>query len=134
MANGVNLAYYKTLAFAISAFFAGVAGSLDAMATSYVGPDSFDVTIALALFVGAAIGGLGTQAGPILGALFTVWTPIYAQQIFKGRPDIVFGVLLILIMYVMPQGAVGGFLRLAALRTRLRARASVTAEPGRDVL
>jgi len=134
VANGVNLAYYKTLAFAISAFFAGVAGSLDAMATSYVGPDSFDVTIALALFVGAAIGGLGTQAGPILGALFTVWTPIYAQQIFKGRPDIVFGVLLILIMYVMPQGAVGGFLRLAALRTRLRARASVTAEPGRDVL
>jgi branched-chain amino acid transport system permease protein len=118
VANGVSLAYYKTLAFAISALFAGVAGSLDAMATSYVGPDSFDVTIALALFVGAAIGGLGTQAGPILGALFTVWSPIYAQQIFKGRPDIVFGALLILIMYVMPQGAVGGIYRLVALRTR----------------
>jgi branched-chain amino acid transport system permease protein len=122
VANGVNLTYYKTLAFAISALFAGVAGSLDAMATSYVGPNSFDATIALALIVGAAIGGLGTQAGPIVGALFTVWSPVYAQQIFKGRPDIVFGVLLILIMYVMPQGAVGGFYRLLGLRTGLRRR------------
>jgi branched-chain amino acid transport system permease protein len=129
VANGIRLAYYKTLAFAISALFAGVAGSLDAMATSYVGPDSFDATIALALLVGAAIGGLGTQAGPILGALFTVWTPIYAQQVFKGRPDIVFGVLLIVIMYVMPQGAVGGFYRLLALRTRLRRRVVTTPAP-----
>jgi len=122
VAYGVNLTYYKTLAFAISALFAGVAGSLDAMATSYVGPDSFDVTIALALLVGAAVGGLGTQAGPIVGALFTVWAPFYAQQVYKGRPDIVFGVLLILIMYVMPQGAVGGFYRLMGYRRRLRDR------------
>lgn len=120
VANGVNLAFYKTLAFAISAFFAGTAGSLDAMATSYVGPDSFDVTIALALFVGAAIGGLGTQAGPLLGAFFIVWSPIYAFEIFKGRPDIAYGVLLIVIMYVMPQGAVGGIYRLLALRQRFR--------------
>lgn len=128
VANGVSLTYYKTLAFAISALFAGVAGSLDAMATSYVGPNSFDATIALALLVGAAIGGLGTQAGPILGALFTVWVPIYAQQIYKGRPDIAYGVLLILIMYLMPQGAVGGFYRLLSLRTRLRRQ--VVAMPG----
>ena len=127
VANGISLRYYKTLAFAISALFAGVAGSLNAMATSYVGPNSFDATIALALLVGAAIGGLGTQAGPIVGALFTVWSPIYAQQIFKGRPDIVFGVLLIVIMYVMPQGAVGGFYRL--LSVRLGLRRSVGAQP-----
>jgi len=127
VANGISLRYYKTLAFAISALFAGVAGSLNAMATSYVGPNSFDATIALALLVGAAIGGLGTQAGPIVGALFTVWSPIYAQQIFRGRPDIVFGVLLIVIMYVMPQGAVGGFYRL--LGVRLGLRRSVAAQP-----
>ena len=122
VAHGVNLTYYKTLAFAISALFAGVAGSLDAMATSYIGPDSFDVTIALALLVGAAVGGLGTQVGPIVGALFTVWSPIYAQQVFKGRPDIVYGVLLILLMYVAPQGVVGGFYRLMGVRDRLRER------------
>lgn len=126
VANGISLTYYKTLAFAISALYAGVGGSLDAMATSYIGPNSFDVTIALALLVGAAIGGLGTQAGPILGALFTVWSPVYAQQIFKGRPDIVFGVLLVVIMYVMPQGLVGGFYRLLGFRRGMR-RPAVTA-------
>jgi branched-chain amino acid transport system permease protein len=122
VANGISLRYYKTLAFAISALMAGVAGSLDAMATSYVGPDSFDATIALALIVGAAIGGLGTLAGPIVGALFTVWSPIYAQQIFKGRPDIVYGVLLILIMYLMPGGVIGGVYRLLGLRRGVRQR------------
>jgi branched-chain amino acid transport system permease protein len=124
LANGISLTYYKTLAFAISALMAGVAGSLDAMATSYVGPDSFDATIALALIVGAAIGGLGTLAGPIIGALFTVWSPIYAQVIFKGRPDIAYGVLLILIMYLMPQGVVGGFYRLLGLLRGARERAA----------
>jgi branched-chain amino acid transport system permease protein len=124
VANGVSLTYYKTLAFAISALFAGVAGSLDAMATSYVGPNSFDATIALALIVGAAIGGLGTLAGPIVGALFTVWAPILAQQVYKGRPDIAYGVLLIVIMYTMPQGVVGAFYRLLGLRSGMRGRAS----------
>ena len=123
VAHGVNLTYYKTLAFALSALMAGVAGSLDAMATSYVGPDSFDINVAFALLVGAAVGGLGTQVGPILGAVFSVWAPIYTQRgIFKSSPAIVFGVFLILLMYFMPQGAVGGFYRLLGLRDRIRAR------------
>ena len=128
VANGVSLTYYKTLAFAISALFAGVGGSLDVMATSYIAPDSFDVNVALALLVGAAVGGLGTQAGPIVGAIFTVWAPNYTQKIFHGSPGIVYGALLILIMYVMPDGSVGGFFRLLNLRSRLRRRA--TTPPG----
>jgi len=128
-AHGVNLTYYKTLAFALSALMAGVAGSLDAMATSYVGPDSFDVTVALALLVGAAVGGLGTMVGPIPGALFYVWVPLYAQQIYKGRPDIAYGVFLILLMYFMPQGAVGGFFRMVGLRDRIRQRLVAAPEP-----
>jgi len=127
VANGVSLTYYKTLAFAISALFAGVAGSLDAMATSYVGPNSFDATIALALLVGAAIGGLGTQAGPIVGAIFTVWSPILAQNLYKGRPDIAYGLLIILIMYTMPQGTVGAFYRLLQLRSGVRRRVTAPA-------
>lgn len=111
VASGVSLTYYKTLAFGLSAFYAGVAGSLDAINTAYVSPGSFDVNLSLALVVGAVIGGLGTQIGPILGAAFTVWSPIYAQAIFKARPDIVFGVLLILLMYTMPSGLAGGLLR-----------------------
>ncbi|HKF78684.1 MAG TPA: branched-chain amino acid ABC transporter permease [Candidatus Dormibacteraeota bacterium] len=121
VANGVSLTYYKTLAFGLSAIFAGVAGSLDAITTAYVSPDSFDVNLSLALVVGAVIGGLGTMAGPALGAIFVVWSPIYAQQIFKARPDIVYGVLLIALMYTMPQGIMGGFYRVAGWYLRQRA-------------
>ncbi len=121
VANGISLTYYKTLAFGISAFYAGIAGSLDALATAYVGPDSFDVNLSLALVVGAVIGGLGTLVGPILGAIFVVWSPIYAQIIFKARPDIVFGVLLIVLMYTMPSGLAGGLYRLWAWYLRQRA-------------
>jgi branched-chain amino acid transport system permease protein len=121
IANGVSLTYYKTLAFAISAFYAGVAGSLVAINIAYVSPDSFDVTLSLALVVGAVIGGLGTPIGPILGAAFTVWAPIYAFQAFKARPDIAFGVLLILLMYTMPSGLAGGVYRFWAWYQRQRA-------------
>ena len=120
VANGISLTYYKTLAFGLSAVFAGVAGSLDAVTTAYVSPDSFDVNLSLALVVGTVIGGLGTQAGPFLGAVFVVWSPVYAQQVFRARPDIVYGVLLIALMYTMPQGIAGGFRRLWAWYRRLR--------------
>jgi branched-chain amino acid transport system permease protein len=112
VANGISLTYYKTLAFGLSALYAGVAGSLFAINTAYVSPDSFDVNLSLALVVGAVIGGLGTQIGPILGAIFTVWSPIYTQSFFSVPPDIVFGVLLIVVMYTMPSGLAGGVFRI----------------------
>jgi branched-chain amino acid transport system permease protein len=121
VANGVSLTYYKTLAFAISAFYAGVAGSLYTINTAYISPDSFDVGLSLALVVGAVIGGLGTAIGPILGAVFTVWSPVYTQILFKAKPDIAFGVLLILVMYTMPLGIAGGVYRLWAWYQRQRA-------------
>jgi branched-chain amino acid transport system permease protein len=128
VANGISLTYYKTLAFGLSAVFAGVAGSLDAVTTGYVSPDSFDVNLSLALVVGAVIGGLGTMAGPLLGAIFVVWSPIYAQEVFKARPDIVYGVLLIALMYTMPQGLMGGYRR--AMTWYLRQRRARREEPG----
>lgn len=120
VASGVSLTYYKTLAFGLSALYAGVAGSLDAIDTAYVSPGSFDVNLSLALVVGAVIGGLGTQIGPILGAIFTIWSPVYAQAVFKARPDIVFGVLLILLMYTMPSGIAGAMMRLFGRYLRWR--------------
>jgi branched-chain amino acid transport system permease protein len=131
VANGVSLTYYKTLAFAISAFYAGVAGSLFAINIAYVSPDSYDVTLSLALVVGAVIGGLGTPIGPLLGAAFTVWAPIYTQ-LFKARPDIAFGVLLILLMYTMPSGLAGGIYRLWAWYQRQRVAGRP--EPGEATL
>ena len=56
----VNLATYKTLAFRISAFYAGIAGALLAIATTFVNPDTFPITLSIFLFVGIVVGGLGS--------------------------------------------------------------------------
>jgi branched-chain amino acid transport system permease protein len=125
VASGISPRYYKTLAFGISAFYAGVAGSLGVVLIGYVNPDSFDLALSLSLLVGVVVGGLGTLAGPVLGSAFVVWLPIYAQRIFS-KPDISYGVILILVMFLMPQGIAGGIRRLAGL---FRRRAGASASP-----
>src|SRR5258708_26934855 len=66
-ASGINLAGYKTLAFAISAFYAGIAGSLFGLAARFVSPDSFPVALSIQLLVGAVVGGLPSIPGPLIG-------------------------------------------------------------------
>jgi len=107
-ASGVSLRQFKTMAFGVSAFYAGIAGSLFATITAYVSPDSFDLPLSLSLLVGMVVGGLGTLAGPVLGATFVVWLPIFAQDIFRNKPDVSYGVILILLMFLLPQGIGGG--------------------------
>jgi branched-chain amino acid transport system permease protein len=113
-ASGISVAQFKTLAFGVSAFYAGIAGSLFATVTAYVSPDSFDLPLSLSLLVGMVVGGLGTLFGPVLGAAFVVWLPIYAQQIFRNKPDIAYGLILILLMFLLPQGIIGGVRQLIA--------------------
>src|SRR5262245_33413973 len=127
-ASGVSLAQFKTMAFGVSAFYAGIAGSLYATLTAYVSPDSFDLPLSLALLVGMVVGGLGTMVGPILGAAFVVWLPIYAQQIFRDKPDVAYGVLLIVLMFVLPQGVAGGARQLVGLYRRRFGGAEPAAE------
>jgi branched-chain amino acid transport system permease protein len=122
-ASGISLTYYKTMAFGVSAFYAGIAGSLFAIVTAYVSPDSFDLPLSLSLLVGMIVGGLGTLAGPVLGATFVIWLPVYAQSIFKNKPDVAYGVILILLMFLLPQGIAGGILRLVAWYRRRSAQA-----------
>lgn len=107
ISSGVNLALYKTLAFGISAAFAGVAGSLLAIGAGYTNPDTFPVTLSLWLLIGAVVGGLGSLWGVIFGALFIEFLPIYAQNVSKQAPAVIYGLLLIAIMLVMPTGIVG---------------------------
>src|SRR5207253_1138013 len=69
-ASGVNVAGYKTLAFGISAFYGGTAGSLFALSTGFISPDTFPVSLSIQLLVGAVVGGLASIPGPLLGAIF----------------------------------------------------------------
>lgn len=117
---GVGLPRYKTLAFGVSAAYAGVAGSLFAIATTFVNPDTFPITLSILLLVGVVVGGLGSLVGLIAGAVFIQFLPIWAQEISKspGAPSIVSGVLLIALMFVLPMGAAGLIARLKTLTKR----------------
>jgi branched-chain amino acid transport system permease protein len=138
-ASGVNVAGYKTLAFGISAFYAGIAGSLYGIATGYVSPDTFPVSLSILLLVGSVVGGLGSIPGPVLGGIAAFFLPILSQQwvptqqwipaqiasaVEKAGPAVSYGALLIVIMIFAPNGFVGlisaGY---AFLRRRLRGAA-----------
>ena len=110
--SGVNLAAYKTLAFAISGFYAGVAGALFAIIKEFVNPLSFFFDLSILLLVGAVVGGLGSLAGVVFGALFIQFLPTISQHVSKspGVPSVLYGVLIVFVMIVLPTGA-GGLLR-----------------------
>ncbi|HET6682765.1 MAG TPA: branched-chain amino acid ABC transporter permease [Gaiella sp.] len=119
--SGVSLARYKTLAFGVSAAYAGVAGSLFAIATTYVNPDTFPVALSILLLVGVVVGGLGSLAGLVAGAVFIQFLPSWSQEVSKspGAPSVVSGALLIALMFVLPMGVAGLVERLRLLTRRI---------------
>ncbi|WP_336212300.1 branched-chain amino acid ABC transporter permease [Nonomuraea sp. LPB2021202275-12-8] len=104
---GVRLSFYKTLAFAWSAMFAGAAGCVYTWVIGFVSPDSFVVTLSITLLAGIVVGGLGSLSGPLLGALFVMYVPSISQDINKAAPGVIFGLLIIAVMYVAPTGLAG---------------------------
>ena len=87
--------------------YTGVAGALSASVIAYVAPDSFNVFLSITLLIGSVIGGLASISGAIFGALFIQFVPNWAQDISKAAPWAIFGVFLIVFMYVMPFGIAG---------------------------
>jgi branched-chain amino acid transport system permease protein len=122
---GVNLARAKTLAFAISGVYAGVAGSLLAIQDEIVNPLSFTFLLSILILVGTVVGGLGSLPGMVLGAFFIHYLPDLSTRVSSapGVPDVVYGAAIILVMILLPSGA-GGLLRrlLEPLTTRLYTR------------
>jgi branched-chain amino acid transport system permease protein len=154
VSSGVSLAKYKTLAFGISAAYAGVAGGLFAIASAFVNPDTFPIALSIFLLVGIVVGGLGRLSGLVVGAIFVAFLPLWAQGqdlgsllpdrviqgdtislpiigdfLFKGTsapggPAIVYGIVLILLMFVLPNGVAGLFHRIGqAITSRRYSRA-----------
>jgi len=109
-AMGINTSLIKSLTFGVSAMYTGIAGALGAIAIQFVAPDSFNIFLSISFLVGLVIGGLGMISGAFYGALFIQFIPNIADQISKAAPWAIFGIFLIVFMYVMPIG-VAGFLR-----------------------
>src|SRR5437763_12277003 len=119
-AMGINVSLYKSLTFGVSALYTGIAGALGAIAVQFVAPDSFTFFLSIALFVGLIVGGVGSIPGTLVGGLFVLFVPNIAEQVSKGLAWAVYGVILILLIYVMPTGAAGLARLLAAQIARLR--------------
>jgi branched-chain amino acid transport system permease protein len=115
--SGVSLPIYKTFAFGVSAAFAGVAGSLFVLATNgFAQPNDFGILLSLKILIGAAVAGLGSLWGVALGALFIGLLPeISASVPLVGSShgqDVAFGLIVILIMMLLPNGFAGLLARL----------------------
>ena len=108
--SGVNLPLYKTLAFGVSAFYAGIAGSLFALATTFVNPDTFPIVLSLYLLIGAVISGLGSIWGILAGALFIQYVPTLASKYVSkapGAPSVAYAIVLIVVVILLPFGLTG---------------------------
>ena len=73
----------EDVAFGISAAFAGVAGSLYAIIIGFVNPDTFAIQLSILLLIGVVVGGLGSLAGVLAGALFIEYVPLYSPDILS---------------------------------------------------
>jgi branched-chain amino acid transport system permease protein len=114
---GINVARFKVIAFALSAFYTAAAGGLMANLVRYLNPESFNVNLSIMFLAMIVIGGLGSIRGALLGAAFYVIVPELFRDI-KDAPGLVFGVSLMLVMVLLPRGLASlRWLRKAAARS-----------------
>ena len=131
--TGVNLTYYKTLAFAISAFYTGVAGALMAPVLGFISPENFNLIMSIIFLAMVVVGGLASIAGSIAGAaLITIlqiqlsavqdlwlvgpWIQEISYRWFNvggmgNVQNIIIGMIMVLIVIFEPMGLNGFWLR-----------------------
>jgi branched-chain amino acid transport system permease protein len=108
---GVNLVIYKTLTFAVSAFYAGLAGGLEAHLTGYITPESYNILLSISFLAMVVIGGLGSILGSILGAVLLTLLPFYLSDL-KFLSMIIIGMIMIMIVVFEPLGLRGRWVKI----------------------
>jgi branched-chain amino acid transport system permease protein len=106
-AMGIDTALYKTVTFGVSALYTGIAGALGAIAVQFVAPDSFTFLLSIQLLVGLVIGGVGSIPGSLVGGVFVMFVPNIAEAVSTGLAGAIYGVIMLLVIFVMPSGAAG---------------------------
>lgn len=126
-ASGIHVATVKTTVFGLSGAITGLAGSLFAM---YIGAlsteGSFTLLKSIEFITGLVIGGAATRFGPVIGAFAVVYIPYFtaninSSNISQGQlSGVLFGLALIVIVFVMPDGLAGGISKLTGRVLRVR--------------
>jgi branched-chain amino acid transport system permease protein len=105
-AAGINTTWYKTQAFVISAFFAGVAGGLYGHLNQFLVPRSFDILLSIMVIVMVVLGGMGSNTGSVVAAVILTVLPEALRKSGEVRM-VIFSGLLVVLMLVRPQGLFG---------------------------
>lgn len=130
---GVNLMLYKTMAFAVSAFYAGIAGGLYAFVLRFIEPEIFTLLMSILFLAMVVVGGLGSIFGAITGACLLSWLDLQLRNILSipyvgswlealsktyfsitgvsNIQFIIFGLIMVLIMLFEPYGIFGFWIR-----------------------
>ncbi|HRD76706.1 MAG TPA: branched-chain amino acid ABC transporter permease [Hyphomicrobiaceae bacterium] len=127
---GIDTARTKAITFGISALYTGLAGALHAIIFKFVSPDSFPFPLSISFLVGGVVGGIASLPGAVIGGAFVQVIEKYADALTKTisqmvhlpielQPWTIYGIVLIILIYVMPSGIAGG---IASLWARLRGR------------
>lgn len=104
-AAGIHLARYKAVAFAVSAFFAGIGGGLIAQHTLFVSPDYFGFLESVLFIIMIVVGGLGSTVGSVLGAVVMTAIPELLGRLQEWY-GIIYGGILLVFVIAMPRGIV----------------------------
>lgn len=115
---GVNAFKYRMIAFAIGAFFAGLAGSFTAHYITFMGPEFTDFYYITMLLIMVILGGSGTIHGVIIGAIAFTFIPEYLRITPEFR-DVIYGFVLLATIIFMP-GGIGGKINEILYRRRVR--------------
>ncbi len=130
---GYNTTAYKVTIYALAAAISGLSGALYAIARGFVAPTFLGFNLSFDAVVWAAIGGLGTIYGPILGTLAVSWAKFYLSGVLLEFWVLVVGALFIVAVLFFPEGFAGIGRRLGARRTvaaQRRGKDVITNEEG----
>lgn len=119
--SGINLTKYKLWAAAISAMFTSVAGTYYSQFVLYINPETtYSLNLMIKMFLPAALGGMGTILGPVIGSFIAIpiweYTRVYFAHI-QGFSFITFGIILVIVAVAMPSGIMGILSRRLGRRT-----------------
>lgn len=107
-ASGIPVTAYKTFAFVVSAFFAGVAGALYSGYLGILKPDNFKFMTSIEILVMVVLGGMGSMLGSVVSAAVLTALP-EALRVFSDWRMIAHALLLILVMIFKPSGLMGQY-------------------------
>jgi branched-chain amino acid transport system permease protein len=105
-ASGLNVSFYKLLAFVVSAALAALAGCVYAHQAAFISPDVFGLDLSILLLAMVVVGGSGTIAGVVVGAALLTLLP-EVLRFSSGYYGIVYGAVIVVLMIFLPSGLAG---------------------------